>query len=97
MINGKAPYLGAELYDIQHGFGTVAQVEPDMSFVLDFKGGRTARYSSGGFVGNARRVYWNNPIIVEPEDDKDIWTTFITIVRPIYALLRTVVQKYNRG
>lgn len=97
MINNKAPYINAEVYDIQQGFGTIIQVEPDMSFVVDFKGGRTLRYASGGFVGNSRRVYWNNPIIVEPEDDdRQIWTTFVTVTKAIHSLLQGILKAYRK-
>lgn len=97
MINGKIPYVNAQVYDIQQGFGTIVQVEADGAFVVDFKGGRVLRYSTGGYVGRSRRVYWNNPIIVEPEDDdKEIWASYVGVAKTIYGLLRGLTTRYRK-
>ncbi|HGB9753262.1 hypothetical protein [Escherichia coli] len=97
MINGVAPYVGARVYDIQQGFGTITQVEPDMSFVVDLGGGRVLRYSQGGYVGNSRRVYWKNPIIVEPVDDDRTWDTFVTVAKSVRAMLVNADKAVPRG
>lgn len=93
MINGKEPSVGATVYDIQKGTGKIIQVEPDLSFVVDFGGGSNLRFSSGGYVGNSRRVYWNNPVVVEPSANDETWATFVTISKAIYQLLQTIRRK----
>ena len=97
MINGIAPYVGASVYDIQQGYGTIFQVEPDMSFVVDFGSGRVLRYSKGGYVGNSRRVYWKNPVIVEPVDDDRTWDTFVTIVKSVRSMLTSAIKAVPHG
>ncbi|ENG6450353.1 hypothetical protein ABU536_003703 [Escherichia coli] len=92
MINGVAPYVGAQVYDIQQGYGRITQVEPDMSFVVDLGGGRVLRYSKGGYVGNSRRVYWKNPVIVEPVDNDRTWDTFTAMAKSLRNMLNDGIK-----
>lgn len=88
MINGTVPIVGKQVYDMNLGYGKIISVEPDMAFVVDFGAGRRQRFSTGGFVGNIRRVYWENPVVVEPSADDAGWQTFVTIARQMYQLVR---------
>jgi hypothetical protein len=93
VINGTAPKIGAQVYDILLGYGKIQSVEPDMSFVVTFSGGRQSRYSKGGYIGTSRRVYWDNPIIVEPACEDPVWGTFTDMGSKMYALLNTIKGK----
>lgn len=90
MINGTAPYDGAQVYDIMLGIGKIVLVEPDQSFIVKFSDGSKKRFSTGGMSGTTRRIYWKNPIIVEPTHDEMSWTTFIKMSRILYELLSSV-------
>lgn len=93
MINGAEPKIGAKVYDILLGYGRIQSVEPDMSFVVSFSSGRQSRYSKGGYIGMSRRIYWDNPIIVEPSYEDAVWQTFMDMARSMYNLLRSGVKK----
>jgi hypothetical protein len=88
MINGTAPVVGKQVYDMNLGYGKIISVEPDLSFVVDFGAGRRQRFSTGGFVGNIRRVYWENPVVVEPMADDTSWQTFVSVARQMYQMVR---------
>ena len=88
MINGTAPVVGKQVYDMNLGYGKIISVEPDLSFVVDFGAGRRQRFSTGGFVGNIRRVYWENPVDVEPMADDTSWQTFVSVARQMYQMVR---------
>lgn len=90
MINGTAPVVGKQVYDMNLGYGKIISVEPDLSFVVDFGAGRRQRFSTGGFVGNIRRVYWENPVVVEPMADDASWQTFVSVARQMYQMVRTL-------
>lgn len=87
MINGKEVTTGVMVYDIQLGQGKVVAVEPDQSFTVDFSGGAMKRYSRGGLVGSVRRVYWNNPVIIDPSPDDVIWGNYVRMTRILYEML----------
>lgn len=87
MINGTAPIVGRQVYDIVLGYGKIISVEPDNAFVVGFGTSKQLRYSSGGYVGNTRRVYWENPIVVEPSANDKKWQAFVRIARIIYETL----------
>lgn len=88
MINGTSPVVGKQVYDMNLGYGKIISVEPDESFVVDFGAGRRQRFSTGGFVGNIRRVYWENPVVVEPMADDTSWQTFVSVARQMYQMVR---------
>lgn len=88
MINGTAPIIGRQVYDMNLGYGKIISVEPDMAFVVDFGAGRRQRFSAGGFVGSIRRVYWENPVVVEPMADDKTWQTFVNVARQMYQMVR---------
>ena len=90
MINGSVPVVGKQVYDMNLGYGKIISVEPDMAFVVDFGGNRRLRFSAGGFVGNIRRVYWENPVVVEPMADDTTWQAFVNVARQMYAMIRRI-------
>ena len=90
MINGTSPIEGKQVYDIMSGYGRIIAVEPDESFVVEFAKKRQIRFSAGGYLGNMRRIYWDNPIVVEPTADDKNWQTFLTVARAIYELIKGI-------
>lgn len=93
MINDLEPHVGDDLYDIQLGYGKLTTLEPSGGFVLTFSGGRTLRYSRGGYVGTSRRVYWANPVIIEPSRDRAYWAEFTKLVREMDSMLRSGMNR----
>lgn len=90
MINGTSPIEGKQVYDIMSGYGRIISVEPDESFVVEFSKKSKLRFSSGGYLGNQRRIYWDNPIVVEPTATDKNWQVFLSVARQIYNLIKEI-------
>lgn len=86
-INGVLPSAGDIVYDILRKYGTIVHVESDYSFTVEFATGARQRYSSGGLIGGCRRIYWKDPVIVDPTKDSENWDTFTDIAQTIYQKL----------
>lgn len=86
-MNGTVPYEGAQVYDIILGIGTIVMVEADQSFVVKFTDGSRKRFSTGGMSGTTRRIYWKNPIILDPGHDDRNWAAFVKMARILYDLV----------
>lgn len=72
LINNESVRVGDRVYDIVHGYGQVL----DTSFnniVVRFDGGIRVAYDKYGYYGGKRRLYWHNPIVVEPTKDDKLW------------------------
>lgn len=74
MIDGYNVNVGDTVYIIGVGRGTVSSIADDGSFSV--KVGRGVQhFSDGGMVGNTRRVYWHDPVIMNPPKDINLWNT----------------------
>lgn len=95
MINGKAVSVGDRVYDKNNGYGRIVDVERDQSFTVQFSKTGNKRFSQGGHFGKERRVYWHDPMIVDPMKNKALWTAFCTITKVIYELLNNLSTRFN--
>lgn len=86
-INGVLPTVGASVFDVVKKQGTIAHVESDYSFTVEFPNGSRQRYSTGGLVNGNRRIYWKDPFIVDPKPDDANWNLFTDIAQTIYEKL----------
>lgn len=65
-MDGYTVEIGDWMHDIITGAGQVKAVFPTGEFVLEFPTGGSLTYTSEGFIGTTKRLYWENPIIVVP-------------------------------
>lgn len=83
MINGYVVEVKDRVFDITKGWGTVYAVGEDQSFDVDYGGGSKQHFSTGGFFGTYRRIYWDNPIIIDPPKKASWWEQFVKLVKQI--------------
>lgn len=95
MINGNLINVGDRVYDKNNGYGRVIDVERDQSFTVSFSKTGNKRFSQGGHFGKERRIYWHDPMVVDPMKNKALWTAFCTITRVIYDLLNTLSTRFS--
>lgn len=87
LITGTLPEVGMRCWDKIKGYGTISLVEPDGSFTVTFPDTNRFRYSAGGYVGQARRIYWHDPMTVEPPHDTMLWEFFNRGARELFELM----------
>ena len=94
MINGDRVIVGDTVYDVQRGACTVINIEPDNSFTVLYPEQDTQRFSSGGYFGQRRRIYWTNPYIIDPKKGAVIfWPKFVEMVTGIYNMFLGAFSK----
>lgn len=87
LITGTYPEVGMKCWDKIKGYGEIAYVEPDGSFGVVFPDNNRLRFSAGGYVGNTRRVFWHDPMTVEPPYDTVLWEFFHRGSRELFELM----------
>ena len=79
--------VGDRVYDLTQGVGTVLDTTfNDIS--VRFDNGVRITFDHTGNYGGVRRLYWHNPIVVEPPKDNKLWTTLVACVTPIFTHLK---------
>ena len=46
-------------------------------------------------VGNARRVYWHDPVFIDPPKDLNLWTAFMDSAKGLYSSIRNMLVRFN--
>lgn len=85
MINGYDVRVGDRVYVMNRGDGTVTFVGADQSFDVSL-GSSTLHFSTGGYIGQRRHVYWKNPVIIDPPKNAVWWTAFVNMIKAAYAV-----------
>lgn len=89
MIDGYEVNIGDNVYVSGIGTGTVISVNPDGGFSVRTGSGITY-YRDGGFIGNIRKVYWADPIIINPPKDAQLWNTYKELAVNNYVMLSSL-------
>lgn len=84
MIDGYPVELGDTVYVLGIGTGNVVAVNNDGGFTVRTGNGE-AYYRSGGYVGNQRRVYWADPMIVVPPKNRRLWRAFVKVAQVLFS------------
>lgn len=85
-ISNENVTTGDRIYDIVQGYGQVV----DTAFgdiVVRFDSGIRITFDSTGSYGGVRRIYWHNPVVVEPTKDNKKWSTLRTCLLSIHSYL----------
>ena len=77
MLNGSPVNVGDTVYILGIGTGRVVGTDESGGFSVQAGGRGTLYYRDGGMVGNARRVYWHDPVFIDPPKDLNLWTAFM--------------------
>lgn len=87
MISNENAVVGDRVYDIVQGYGQIV----DTAFgdiVVRFDNGIRITFDKDGNYGGVRRLYWHNPIVVEPTKDNKLWQTMRDCLLSIHSYLR---------
>lgn len=83
MLDGYPVNLGDVVHVLGIGAGTVTKVTNDGGFTVKTGNGE-ANYRAGGLIGNQRRVYWADPLIIIPPKNRRFWRAFVTLAEMLY-------------
>lgn len=86
-INNEIVAVGDRIYDVVQGYGKVV----DTSFgdiVVRFDNGIRITFDNTGSYGGTRRLYWHNPVVIEPTKDDKFWKTLRECLLSIHSYLR---------
>lgn len=87
MISNENAVVGDRVYDIVQGYGQIV----DTAFgdiVVRFDNGIRITFDKDGNYGGVRRLYWHNPIVIEPTKDNRLWQTIRDCLLSIHSYLR---------
>jgi hypothetical protein len=82
--------LSDSVYVLGFGPGTVVRVLPGAGgFVVNVPGRGDKHFTVDGCVGvgTDRRVYFQNPIVVEPPRNKKLWDAYVDLSRRLFELI----------
>lgn len=86
-INDSIVHVNDTVFDIAIGTGTVvATTFGDIT--VKFKNGSRITYDSTGHYGGVRRLFWHNPVFLDPPKDKSLWETLATCSFAIHQHLK---------
>jgi len=86
MISNETAVVGDRVYDIVQGYGQIV----DTAFgdiVVRFDNGIRITFDKTGSYGGVRRLYWHNPIVVEPTKDNKLWQAMRDCLLSIHSYL----------
>ena len=91
MLDGSPVAIGDSVYVLGIGSGTVTSVNVDGGFTVRAGSGE-AYYRDGGFIGNQKRVFWADPLIITPPKNRRLWRAFVQIATLLFAKVEEVYQ-----
>lgn len=86
MINNENVSVNNVVYDITQGYGTVVDTTFN-DITVRFNNGIRITYDKNGYYGGIRRLYWHNPIVIEPTKDNKLWDTLVGCLKEIHTFL----------
>lgn len=87
MISNENAVVGDRVYDIVQGYGQIVDTAFD-DIVVRFDSGIRITFDKDGNYGGVRRLYWHNPIVIEPAKDNRLWQTMRDCLLSIHSYLR---------
>ena len=88
MLDGYPVNVGDSVYVLGIGAGMVTSINSEGGFSVKAGNGEIY-YRDGGYLGNQRRVYWADPLIVIPPKDRKFWKAFTTVCKTFYKQAAT--------
>lgn len=93
MLDGQTVSIGDSVYVLGIGSGTVSSVSADGSFAVKLgNNGGNFRCLDGGYVGNVRKVFWHDPLILIPPKNLKLWTNLKKMAQQDYEQLMSFLR-----
>ena len=85
-INKEIIKMNDIVYDISNGRGKVVALT-DSTIEVKFDDGRRISFSPGGYLFGVRRLFWHNPLVIDPPKGLNEWEYARKVVITTYLLL----------
>ena len=85
-LDGTELKLHDRVYDLMNGYGDVTETT-NSGFTVTFYNRRRLTFEVGGTIGDIRRVFWHDPLILAPPKDATEWQHLIRIVVSVQGLI----------
>lgn len=85
-LDGNVLNLSDRVYDLVNGYGDVTDIT-NRGFTVTFYNRRRITFEVDGTVGNTRRIFWHDPLILAPPKDPAEWNNLIRLVISVQALI----------
>lgn len=86
-LNNEVVSVNDTVYDVSNGSGTVTAVTEKTIEVL-FANGRRITFNQHGSINGIRRLFWHNPIFLDPPKDFSMWQKITYSVINIFRLIK---------
>lgn len=97
MMDGQQVLINDSVHVLGVGDGVVNSVSADGSFSVRVGGGSTFRCRADGYVGNVRKVFWHNPMVIVPPKNLKLWLNFTRMATTNYQHLCDLFNEGIRG
>ena len=84
-INKEIVKMNDIVYDISNGRGKVVDLT-DSTIEVKFDSGRRITFSPGGYLFGVRRLFWHNPLVIDPPKSLNAWEYARKVVITTYLL-----------
>jgi hypothetical protein len=81
--------VGDKAYILGKGYGQVSVILPDGSFDVMLEGYGAMHFNPDGSMGQSplKRVYYENPVVIEPVKNQRLWRAFVHMSKVVFAEL----------
>lgn len=86
ILSNENVSVGDRVYDIARGEGSVVDIAFD-DIVVRFNNGTRITFDKHGNYGGVRRLYWHNPVIIEPTKENAKWRTLTECIKAVASYL----------
>ena len=83
MLDGYPVNIKDVVYVLGVGAGTVTSITADGGFTVKTGNGE-AFYRDGGYIGNQKRVFWADPMIVTPPKNSRFWRAYVHMAELLF-------------
>ena len=90
-INNSEVKRSDIIYDILNGRGNVATVDTNSIEVL-FDNGRRMTFDATGHLNGVRRLFWHNPIMIDPPKSPEQWGYIQNLVVNVNKFINQIIK-----
>ena len=85
-INKETVKMNDIVYDVVNGRGKVIALT-DATIEVRFDNGRRITFSPEGYLNGVRRLFWHNPLVLDPPKNLNEWEYARKVILTTYLLL----------
>lgn len=88
-INNIKVVTGDYLFDILNGRGKVVATDHNL-LEVEFDNGRRMSFDKAGYLNGQRRLFWQQPVIIDPPKDAQLWEHIKKLLTAVMTYTRSV-------